>query len=80
MKFYNATIPKGEYTDIQIIRLMSNEWFLTLLETNKVKTFAQFKVVCKKISVALKHREVSIIDLSSILQKVTRGFNNEQKI
>jgi len=78
MKYDNVTLPSGIYSDMQMVRLMANDWFVTIMEQNNVRTFPQFCVVCKKLKMKLHHEQVEIKQLNEYLAKWTRGFNDDK--
>jgi hypothetical protein len=69
-----VNIPQGHYTDMEVIDFLHESDLKIMMRAFKIRTFAQYKAVGKRLQTSLVHRGMTLADIEDILGKCARGF------
>ena len=74
----NYVIHKGDYTDMEVIDFLHTPDLKIMMRAFKIKTFAQYRSVGKRLQTSLRHEAMDLADIEDLFGKCARGFNEHK--
>ena len=71
-------IHKGNYSDMEVIDFLHNPDLKIMLRAFKIKTFAQYRSVGKRLQTSLVYEAMTLADIEDLFGKCARGCNGNK--